>query len=100
MHQFIPLFEQSINAKRVSEDDKFYLEFDFIKITDKCLISLKVSGFIVCKYGYHFWVGMVLAIDSSNKDVQVRFMYPHYLSSSYKWPVRDYECWVNYQSLT
>ena len=71
MHQFILLSEQSINAKRVSEDDKFYLKFDFVKITDKCLISLKVSDFIVSKYNHHFWVGMVLAIDLDNKDVQV-----------------------------
>ena len=54
MHQFILLSEQGINAKCVSEDDKFYLKFDFIKITGKCLISLKVSDFIVCKYNHHF----------------------------------------------
>ena len=71
MHQFIPLSEQIINAKRVLEDDKFYLKYDFVKITDKCLISLKVSDFIVSKYNHHFWVGMVLAIDLDNKDVQV-----------------------------
>ena len=37
---------------------------------------------------------MVLVIDSDNKDVQVWFIHPHYPSSSYKWPVRDDECWV------
>ena len=41
-----------------------------------------------------FWDGMVLAIDSDNKDVEERFMHPHYPSSSYKWPMRDDECWV------
>ena len=53
MHQFIPLSEQSINAKRVAEDDKFYLKFGFIKINNKCLFILKVSDFIVCKYDHH-----------------------------------------------
>ena len=37
---------------------------------------------------------MVLTIDSDNEDVQVRLMHPYYPSSSYKWPVRDDECWV------
>ena len=69
MHQFIPLSEQSINAKSIPEDDKFYLKFDFIKITDKYLISFKVSDLIVCKYDHHFCIQMVFAIDSDNKDV-------------------------------
>ena len=80
------------NAKRVSIDEKNAIEFDFFSSKPS---ELKISiSDVLCIYDNKYWIGLVNELNSEQHDVHVKFMHPHYPARSYKWPVRDDECWV------
>ena len=35
-----------------------------------------------------------MEVSTENKDVKVKFMHPKLPSPSFKWPLRDEDCWV------
>ena len=67
--------------KRVSDDNKFELEFDFFGNTspvDRIEVeNIEVPQYLLCKYDDRYWTGMVLEIDQTANDVRVKFMHIH-----------------------
>jgi hypothetical protein len=66
-HQFVPLDDNTIRAKRVSEDEAFSLTFQFRKINaarvQPAQLTIKTSNFVICKYDDCNWVGIVTDVD-------------------------------------
>jgi hypothetical protein len=97
-HQYVPKSASTIKMKRVSDDDEFESEFDFLG-NKACLNIIKVenvrvSQYFVCKYDEEYWIGIVTEIDQEANDVFIQFMHPHYPSNSFSWPPHDDVCWV------
>ena len=94
----VPVSATSIKMKRVADDNKFEIEFDFLGIkspVDRIEVeNIKMSQYLLCKYDDQYWIGIVLEIDQTASDVRVKFMHPQYPSSSFNWPSRDGVCWV------
>ena len=95
-HQFIPLTQNRIGAKRVSEDKQFALIFSFTTSpADQTLAhNLTPGSFVVSMYDSHHWLGVVSQIDKDNEDVQIKFMHPHFPTHSFEWPSREDICWM------
>ena len=94
-HQFVPLSNSVIGAKRISETETFELKFDFSntkhQVNDKSLMN---GDFVVCRYDFCCWVGIISQVDRTNQDVLVKFMHPSLPSGSFTWPRKDDLCWV------
>ena len=39
-------------------------------------------------------VRVVCQIDKENRDVQMKFIHPHFPACSFAWPTREDVCWV------
>ena len=91
-HQFVPTSTSTIKMRRVSNDDGFELEFDFMrdKVSMNCVkvMDVRVAQFLLCKYDDHHWVGTVSEVNEE-EHVKIKFMRPNYPSVSYKWPIPD-----------
>ena len=62
-HQFVPLFESVMAAKRVSEDQLYGIEFNLVlgkKNTVNLTKDPKVSDFVVCSYDEEYWIGLMM----------------------------------------
>ena len=95
-HQYTPLSESVMAAKRVSEDELYALEFNLVlgKTNLVKLADPNMSDFIVCSYDEKLWVGLVDVVDKEHDDVQVKFMHPSYPARSFSWPRKDDVCFV------
>ncbi len=97
-HQFVPMSENKIGAKRVSEQEKFSFEFSFCQEEEEVevnpIIKARIGHFVVCKYDALYWIGMVMDIDEANQDTKVKFMHPNLPCSSLTWPRREDICLV------
>ena len=95
-HQIVPLPQNVIGAKRVSEDREFVLTFSFTASPTDIphTRDLKPGSFVVSVYDNNKWLGVVCQIDKENRDVQIKFMHPHFPACSLEWPTREDVCWV------
>ena len=92
-HQFIPISDSIIDAKYVSDDQYYAVQFDFNIVH---LLgpgdTLSPSQFVVCLYDRQYWVGIIMEVSTENLDVKVKFMHPKLPTPSLKWPSRDDLC--------
>ena len=88
-HCFVPINKFSIGAKRVSEEDGFEITFSFSEENKKTKINVNVSQYMACIYDGLPWIGIVQDKSLEDRDVQVKFMHPHFPSCSYHWPSHD-----------
>ena len=97
-HDFTPISECVMAAKRVSEDERYAIQYDLVKgVKDNGelhLVEPKLSDFVVCMYDQKHWIGIVDTVDKDHNDVQVKFMHPCYPARSYSWPHKDDVCYV------
>ena len=95
-HQIVPMPQNMIGAKRVSEDREFVVTFSFTAspadITNT--LGLKPGSFVVSLYDNDKWLGVVSQMDKENRDVQIKFMHPHLPACSFEWATREDVCWV------
>ena len=91
-HQFVPIRNSIIGAKRVSSDEEFAIKFDILSgkiIKANAAVSIKESDFVVCNYDEKYWIGFVVDVDREQKDICVNFMHPDYPCRSFLWPKRE-----------
>ena len=74
-HQYVPESTSTIKMKRISDDDVFEAEFDFLG-NKACLNMIKVenvrvSQYLVCKYDEQYWIGIVSEVDQDAKDALI-----------------------------
>ena len=95
-HQFEPISESAIGAKRVSEDTRDEMQYDLRlgKKADNSASEINPSDFVICQYDEKHWLGLVDIVDRENKDFKVKFMHPAYPAKSYFWPRREDSCFV------
>ena len=95
-HQFVPLSESVMAAKRVSEDQSYSIEFNLVlgKTNVVKMSDPKVSDFVVCSYDEEYWIGLVDEVNEEHNDVRVKFMHPSYPARSFFWPKRYDICFV------
>ena len=77
-HKFVPLRQNGIGVKEVSENKDFAF-----------------GSSVVSMYENHHWLGIVYQINNENKDVEIKFMYPHVPAHSFDCPSREDICWVH-----
>ena len=75
-HQFIPISDSIIDAKYVSDDQYYVVQFD------SCIVhllgpgnTLSPSQFVACLYDRRYWVGIIVEVLTENLDVKVKFMH-------------------------
>nr|XP_047146006.1 uncharacterized protein LOC124818945 [Hydra vulgaris] len=90
-HQFVPLGHQKVGTKLGSIDEEFALIHDFgnIQITTVNL----VPGDYAC-VSYVWWIGVIEGINLEEKDVLVKFMCPNDPAWSFKWSLKESQCWI------
>ena len=94
-HQFIPLSRGEITTKCVSEDIDYSLKFEFEQIQQGLSLSMvSIGQFVLCTYDGHKWLGVASEVDTTHKDIEIKFMHPPCPSRSYTWLRRDDICWV------
>ena len=102
-HEFNPISETVMAAKRVSVDKEYAIQYDLVKgkecLPEEDSIKIKISDFIVCYYDEEIWIGLVDDLDDENEDAQVKFMHPNYPSRSYSWPRREDICFVPFVNI-
>ena len=45
-------------------------------------------------YDHHWWIGLVVAVESLSMEAKIKFMSPHGPTRNFFWPQRDDICWV------
>ena len=93
-HVFVPQGNGVIAFKRCAEDESFAEMHNFLSTSQNADIHPKKQDFVASLYDEHWWVGLVVDVDTESNDVLVKFMAPHGPSPSFKWPTRDDVCWV------
>ena len=98
-HQYVPLSHHEVDARRVSEKQAFNLIFGF-ESAQKHTKNIQPGEFVMCKFDSYHWLGMAMEINRQYEDVSIKFMHPHFPTSSSKWPVKDDICWVPNPSIS
>ena len=93
-HHFVPLSASKVATKRLSEDDKYDLEYEFSNTMNVTVTELEVNQYIGCVYDHAVWIGVVVEINIENQDILVKFLHPKLPSQSFHWPAKDDTCWV------
>ena len=83
-HHFVPLSASCIGTKRISMDQNYALQFNFLSTPASEPIVLSVNSFVVCLYDAK-WIGLIEEVDNDQRDAKIR--------DAYFWPVKD-TCWV------
>ena len=93
-HHFIPLSDSKIATKRLSEDEKFDLEYEFNNTVHVTIAELEFGQYIGCIYDHLAWIGVVKEIDVENQDILVKFLHPNFPSPSFHWPAKGDTCCI------
>ncbi len=92
-HQYVPLTESIVGAKKCSENQEFYSKHNLLSKVD-APEGLHLCDFVACIYDKKWWVGFVLDVNDDDGDVLIKFMHPHGPSRSFSWPNNDDICLV------
>ena len=96
-HHFIPVSENTIATKRISEDEKHSLVFCFNSEQQPKSMSMSqilMSSYIACVYNNQWFFGLVLSKNEEENDVEISFLRLHGPSPSFYWPVRRKTCCI------
>ena len=88
-HHFVPLSASCIGTKRISMDQNYALQFNFLSTAASEPIVLSVNSFVVCLYDDEKRIGLIEELDYDQRDAKIRFMQPKCIARSYFWPVKD-----------
>lgn len=97
-HNFQPQNDsQTIEARRISKDEKAAIVFNLFNIQENFLVKLDdlyPGCFIACVYDSFWYFGMVNEVNAEEKDVTVQFLHPRGPSPSFFWPKKEDTCAV------
>ena len=62
----MPLSATKVATKKLSEDDKYDLEFQFCNTMHVTVTELEVNQYIDCVYDHAVWIGVVIEINIEN----------------------------------
>ena len=95
-HFFCPISTNEIAFKTISNSADYSGRFSFDKLVteDSLYTNVKLMDFVACKYDSNWWIGMVLEINTEEKDFKIKFFHPCGPAKSFYWPPHDDICWV------
>lgn len=96
-HVFLPVQSGVISFKRTAEGDEVSGKHHFFPTVphlSHLSFKPKLQDYVAARYDGHWWVGLVVEINQTNKELFVKSMTPHGPKTSFHWPVRDNLCWV------
>ena len=101
-HQFIPISETLIGAKRISEQDDFTSIYEFAggktNYNENSGSTYLIGDYIACIYDLDWYIGRVESVCEEEGDMNIRFMHPKGSGWRYPknifWPARDDFCYI------
>ena len=69
-HEFIPISERHIAAKRCCDDEAFNIKHDLLKLPAEP--QIEVLSYVTCLYDNEWWVGIILEINEDERDILVK----------------------------
>ena len=107
-HSYVPCQDgKKMLVKRVSGDEPSFEAVIFLDDNDgnpdstEPNIELKhceIGRYVACTYDANWWIGL-RETDEAQDDVQIAFMHPHGLATSFHWPAREDICYVPRQCI-
>ena len=84
LHSFVPLNKNHVQVKAFSFSNNSKIES--VTAEESNLEFTEMVGFLICRYGGHWWLGCVLDSDEENQTLKVKFLHPHGPSPSFYYP--------------
>ena len=92
-HVFIPQNIGIISFKRIGEDKEISGQHSFFQSQQTSIIP-NYQDYVAVKYDHHWWIGLVVAVESVSMKAKIKFMSPHDPTRNFFWSQRDDICWV------
>ena len=93
-HVFIPQNIEIISFKRIGENKEISGQHSFFQSQQTSIIPNN-QGYVAITYNHHWWIGLVIAVESLSMEAKIMFMSPHGLTRNFFWLQRDDICWVS-----
>ena len=93
-HVFIPQNIGIISFKRIGEDKEISKQHSFFQSQQTSIIPNN-QDYVAVTYNHHWWIGLVVAVESLSMEAKIKFMSPHGPTRNFFWPQRDDICWVS-----
>ena len=85
-----------LKFKRISDDLSFCGNHNFLCADTSFNVPVvSLMSYVCCMYDSHWWVGLVVEVDSTANDLQINFLHPCGPSRYFYWPAREDICWVS-----
>ena len=84
-HVFIPKNAGILSFKRIGKDDEISGQHSFFQPKQSSIIP-NIQDYIVVKYGGHWWIGLVITIESISMEAKIQFVSPHSPRKNFFWP--------------
>ena len=69
------------------------LKFEFVQVQQVLsLLRTSIGQFVLCSYEGHKLLGMACEVNTTHKDIEIKFMHPLCPSRSFTWLRRDDIC--------
>ena len=75
-HVFIPQNIAMIYFKRIGEDKEISGQHSFFQWQQTSIIPNN-QDYVAVKYDNHWWIGLVVAVESLSVQTKIKFMSPH-----------------------
>ena len=99
--QLLCLYSQNVGIlsfKRIGEDEEIIGQRVFFQAKQTSIIP-NIQDYVVVEYYDHWWIGLVIAVESISIEAKIKFMTPHSPRINFFWPQRDDICWVSKESI-
>ena len=93
-HVFIPQNIRIISFKRIGQDKEISGQYRFFQSQPTSIIPNN-QDYVAVKYDHHWWIGLVVAVESLSMEAKIKFMSPHDPTRNFFWPQRDDICCVS-----
>ena len=93
-HQFEPVSEIKIAARRCSKDIQYDFVHDLYASGNKEPISICIFDYVACIYDGTWWIFVVLEKNEEELDVLIKSMHPSGPTRSIHWSEKEDLCWI------
>ena len=97
-HVFVPKNIGILSFKRISEDEEISGQHSFLQAKQTSIVP-NIQDNVVVKYDGHWWIGLVIAVESISMEAKIKFMSPRGPRRNFFWPQKDDICWVSNESI-
>ena len=97
-HVFLPKNVGILSFKRIGEDEEIKWTTQFFQAKQTSIIP-DIQDYVVVKYDSHWWIGLVIAVESISMEAKIKFMSLHSPRKNFFWPQRNDICWVSNESI-